>query len=410
MRSYINKNGDKITVSEEHLETAIRIKQELQKASPSRKASWSQLTKLMEVEGFYDSDNNEAYRCMIKAHQKSIGELPEAPKYANMVTDGKLESIKGLVGEIAYEKRENQHVLRQLNKVKRDVIDYTLIAEQIGNAFKEHDFSDLKMEYIPIVRADRTMIVNLSDLHVGAIVNNEYNTYNFEIAKQRMQKYLDEVVGRCKRDDITNVYVMNLGDVIENPYMHNLSYTCEFTFAEQIVRASDLIIKFLVGLSEHVHVTTAGIAGNHDRFNAKKDENLEGDHAVKGVNYAIQSFIENTKNERIVYEQAKDYSHSLSVNGVNIKFVHGDLDGLNDANLIGRHSSIDNKNYSLIVMGHYHHFEARELGRDKMLFVCGTLKGTDYYGDKTRKHSAVSQGIIVIDSNGKVSMERINLD
>lgn len=415
MRSFTNRNGELIEVSQEHLDIAIKIKKELQNASPSRKCQWNKHKLMMEREGFFDSDTNESYRCLIKDVQKNKGLLPQATKYADMVSDGKLESIKELVGEVAYEKRENQHVLKELNKVKRDVIDFSLIAEQIGHAFKNHDFSSLKMKYSPEVVADAfqipktKMIVGLSDLHIGALVESDINTFNYDIAIKRMKEYLEKIVTECKKNHITEVYVMNLGDSIENPYMHNLMFSSEFSMSEQILKASDLIIKFLIGLSEHVSVKVAGIAGNHDRFNEDKKKSLDGDSAIKGINYAIQSFIENANIKKITYVQAKDYEHSIEMNGIHIKFVHGDLDSMNDNNLIAKHSSLDGVDYSLIIMGHYHHHRIIECGLEKFIVVFGSLKGADSYGAKNRKINSSSQGIVIIHEDGEIEIKRIKL-
>jgi predicted phosphodiesterase len=411
MRSYTNKKGELIEVSEQHLETAIRIKQELQKASPSRRCSWASHKKLMEKEGFTDSENSENYRCLVKAFQKEKGELPEAPKYADMVADGKLESIKELVGEIAYEKREAQHEFKKLNKVKRDIIDFTLIAEQIGQAFKHHDFSKLKFDSKPVESKTGTkMFVGLSDIHIGALVDNEINKYSYEVAKQRMQTYLSKVIAEAKKNDVADVYVMNLGDSIEHPYMHNLSYTSEFTLQEQIVMASDIIIKFLIGLAEaKLNVVTAGIAGNHDRLNADKKANLNGDHAVKGINYAIKSFIENAKVERITYEQAGDYGHTVELNGKYIKCVHGDLDPIGDKNLLAKHSDLDNINYSLLVMGHYHHHWIKEHGLEKFMVGFGSMKGADNHGVNAKLVSSPSQGIILVSADGEIEIKRVKV-
>ncbi len=410
MKSYTNRAGEVVEVSQEHLDTAVEIKEQLQKASPSRKCSWNTHKKLMEKEGFIDSDTNESYRCMIKDYQKKQGKLPEAAKYADMVKSSKLESIKELVGEIAYEKRENQHVLRQLNKVKREVIDETLVAEQIREAFDNYDFSSLKVNYQPIEKKNgKKMIVCLSDLHIGALVDNHLNTYNFEVAQRRMNEYVSKVITECIKEEISKVYVVGLGDFVEHPYMHNLAYSSEFTYAEQVVRATDLITKFLITLSEHVEITYAGIAGNHDRLHDNKDKNLDGDHAVKSINYGIEKFIENAKLERIAYVQAKDYDHSISVNGINIKFVHGDKDSMKDENILAKHSSLDGVTYTMIVMGHFHHNRVIELGLNKYMIVFGSLKGADNYGINTRRVSSASQGIIIVEENGEFDTKSFKL-
>lgn len=409
MRSYTNRQGERITVTEEHLKTAIKIKKELQKASPSRKASMKLLVEMMEIEGFYDADINESYRCMLKRYQKSVGELPEAPKYAEMVSEGKLESIKEIVGEIAYEKRENQQVLRELNKVKREVIDFTLIAEQIGKAIKEHDWSKLKFTYEELYSGEKAMIVCLSDLHIGAIVNSDINTYNYKVAQERLNTYLNKVISEIKENEVSEVYLINLGDSVENPYMHNLSFSCEFTMAEQIVKASDLIIKFMIELAKHANVTVAGIGGNHDRLNEDKNKSLDGDHAVKAINSIIKTFIENSNIERVTYEQANDYDHVLLINGIYTKFVHGDLDSINDRGLIAKHSYLDSTDYTLVVMGHYHHHWTKEEGLHGAVVGFGSLKGADNHGQKNRRISSPSQGYILVDEFGNYEIRSVKL-
>ena len=411
MRSFTNKQGEKAEVSQEHLDKAVQIKIELQKASPSGRCSWRQLVNLMEEEGFDNAENSESYRCLIKDYQKSIGELPEVAKYVDMVTDSKLDSIKSLVGEYAYAKREAQNEFRQLNKVRREVIDHTIIAEQIGIAFSNYDFSELQFKYEPVEsKTGKKMIVNLSDIHIGALVDLDINKYNFDIATARMQEYMNKVITEAKSQDITDIYLMNLGDTIEHPYMHNLSFSSEFALQDQILLASDLITKFAIGLADsELNVTIAGIAGNHDRLNADKKKNLNGDHAVKSINRSIQLSLQNVKNERITYEQAKDYEHSINLNGLDIKFLHGDLDNPRDKNVLAKHSSLDDKSYSLIVMGHYHHFEVIEVGINKTVVIFGSLKGADSYGENGRMVSAPSQGIIIVDEDGEYEIKQIKI-
>lgn len=411
-RSYINQQGERITVSEEHLQIAVKIKKELQNASPSRKCSLKKLVKMMEVEGFFDADSNESYRCMLKDYQKSIGELPEAPKYANMVAESKLESIKQLVGEVAYEKRENQHVLKQLNSVKREVIDFALVAEQIGQALAEKDFSEFKIDIEPkIVKDGKRLIVCLTDLHIGALVDTDANKYNLAIAKQRLMKYANKVIQKAEYNNITQIDIINLGDVIEHSNMrYGQAFSAEFTYSEQIVESADLMIKFILSIaSKGYHTTYAGFAGNHDRVN-DKDKNITGDHAVKPINKIVKTFIENSNYSNIEYIQAKEYSHAmLDVNGVNFKFVHGDLDSFKDENLVAKHSAMDGVQYDAVIMGHYHHFRQLEVGMGKMTIMFGSLKGSDDYSEKLRRLSQASQGMLIVDEDGEYEAKRVNL-
>lgn len=412
MRSYTNRDGQRTEVSEEHLKTAIKIKKSLQNASPSRKASLSKLVKMMETEGFYDAEVSENYRCLLKSYQKSIGELPEAKKYADMVSDGKLQSIKDLVGEISYEKRENQHYLREINKGKRELIDFAILVEEIKSAIENYDWSFLNFDKIQIRETvnGKIMIACLSDLHIGALVDTDINKFDYSIAILRMRQYMMEIIKEAKDNDISIIHIVNLGDTIEHASMrYSQGYNAEFTFSEQIVKSADLIIKFLVGLAEEgFHISYAGFAGNHDRI-TDKDKNIDGDHAIKPINAIIKSFIDNSKATNILYHQAQDYGHSLRVNGCDLKFVHGDLDSIKDETLVAKHTSLDNIPYDMVVMGHYHHFREIEVGYDKRIVAFGSLKGADEYSHKLRRLSVASQGIIIVDGDGEIDVKRIKL-
>ncbi|QPK89738.1 hypothetical protein IEN91_04615 [Bacillus velezensis] len=414
MRSYTNKDGNRVVVSEEHLRTAVAIKQEFQKASPSRRASWKKIIECMEKEGFYDAENSENYRCMLKSYQKSIGELPELAKHADMVASGKLESIKELVGEISYENRNNQNTLRQLNKAKRDIIDYTLLAEHIEDILKGYDWSKFNFKVKSNTpKTNNKMIACLSDLHIGAKVDTDVNKYSLDISADRLERYANKVITEAKNNDISEIHIVNLGDVIEHSNMRqDQAFDSELSYSDQIVIAADLIIKFIQTISlQGFKVKYAGIAGNHDRVNGDKDKNITGDHAVKPINKIIKTFIENARIGDVEYIQAKDYEYSLlDVNGLNFKFVHGDLDSIKNENLVARHSDNDNIIYNAIVMGHYHHYRDIEVGHDKRIMVFGSMKGTDNYSkDKLRKVSSVSQGIIIINENKEIYPKKINL-
>lgn len=412
MRSFTNRKGESVNVSKEHLDRAVNIKIELQKASPSRRCSWAKLARLMHEDGFDEAENSENYRCLIKDYQESIGKLPSAEKYSNMVADGKIESIKGLVGELAYRKRDAQNEFRKLNRVKRNVIDKTLFIEEIANAFKNHDFSHLHYRYKPVDSKDKKMIVCLSDLHIGALVDLDVNKYNFEIAKKRLYEYLNQVVTDAKDNNITDIYLVGLGDMIEHPYMHNLAYNCEFTLSEQITMASDVVISFIMGLiNSDLNVTYAGVAGNHDRFHEDKNRNLDGDHAVKGINKAVESFIHNAKIERAKYVQAKDYEHTFTINGLNILAIHGDLSGRADVGIMSKYSNKNGVDYDLVLMGHYHTVQILEVGYNKFIAVGGSIKGADSYSvNKLQKQSAPSQMYVIINEDGKMNIKWATLN
>jgi predicted phosphodiesterase len=105
-----------------------------------------------------------------------------------------------------------------------------------------------------------------------------------------------------------------------------------------------------------------------------------------------------------------DYGHSFRINELNILALHGDLDSKNDTNILSKHSTLNGVDYDIILMGHYHTREIKELGDNKFLCVSGSLKGADDYSiNKLRKISSASQTICIIDGNGDVDFKWVTL-
>ncbi|KEK23968.1 hypothetical protein [Bacillus gaemokensis] len=392
---------------------AVRLKLELQKASPSRKISWKLHKELMEKEGFFDSEASEIYRVMVKSYQKSIGKLPTAPTHADMVTSNKLESIKELVGDIAWEKRENQGVLRKLNKTKRELIDYGLLVQEVVSAVRK-ELSDLEFNFTfePITTGNSRMIAVFTDWHLGALVDVEGNKYNYEVAVRRINETLSKLYKIAVDNNVKQIDVVYCGDMLEHAYMReSQSYHAEFFVSEQIARGGKVLIQVLTELSKHFVVTYQGFSGNHDRINGNKNNNIDGDTGMVVVNEIVKTYIETVNIGSLFYIK----SHSpfsaqlLNINGRNIKLVHGDLEKKADKGKLADHSDRDNIIYDAIVMGHFHHFEVIEVGDDKFEILIGSIKGSDDYSKKLGLSSSPSQGAILVYEDGEIKVERIRV-
>lgn len=419
MRSYINKNGERVTVSEEHLRTAVELKQLLQKASPSNRCSWAKHKKMMVQEGFDDSENSENYRQMIKQYQKSIGELPSAETYADKVISSKLESYKALVGELQWEKRENQKYLRQINKGKREIIDGSLFIEEvrleIRNVLSQIKFDNIEDHFSPAIRhKNNRMILVLTDWHIGALVDVEGNKYNYNIAKRRINDVVDQALKTAQEREVYRIDVVYMGDILEHAYMRDSqAYNAEFPVARQMALGGRLLIDVLYKLSRQHFVTYRGFAGNHDRLNKDKNGNIDGDTGMIVVNEMVQLWIEQMNLagvENLVYAECGNYEAKLiNVHGRNFKFVHGDLEKRDDWKKIAKHSFNDNITYDAIVYGHFHHFLCLEVGIDRFEIRVGSIKGSDDYSEKLGIGSAPSQACILVNEDGEIEVKRIRV-
>lgn len=417
MRRYTNKRDEVVEVSQEHLETAVEIKLQLQEMSPSRRVVWSKHRELMKQEGFENSDVNEAYRCLVKDYQKKIGKLVPVKKHADMVSTSKLESIRNMVGEMYQEKRENQIVLRDLNKAKRDLADFHTIAEEVRDAMLDNCVIEVP-EYAykgKLERRENELVVCLQDWHVGAVVEGVYgNDYNFEIAKKRLEKMKEEVLYYVKTFNVNDVTVIHNGDIIEQISMRptNQPFECEFNMAEQINKATRLVIDFVVSLTAYCNVELGLTSGNHDRMQSHKDSVITGDNVTAVIYESIKTFVEMANIPRLSLIDNTEYNYSILKKfgkDTYIKFVHGDKEKQADANKIASHESMDNVELTALVMGHFHSHKVIDRNFSKKEIYFGSLMGRNDYARNFKGMSDASQGVIVVRGDGKIIPIEVNL-
>lgn len=409
MRSYTNRKDEKVEVSDEHLDASIQIMDELQKASPSRRASWASHKKMMIQEGFDDSEVSESYRQMIKLERKSRGVLPSAVKTADMVTTTKIESLRGMIGEVRSAQLESRQDHLDLNRFKRNLSKDIVLIEGIERALAGKDFKTV--DFAPIYNprySSKYMIACISDLHYGSFVEVEGFKYDTQIAERLLMEYADKLIRIAEEENVEEIHVSMLGDLIEHVSMRaSNTYAAEKNLSDQITDASELLIKFILKLSQYVKVKYTGIAGNHDRINGNKNESLYGDHAVNISNKIIETFAKYSDNN-VVFEAADDYHHFVSKYGKTFMFVHGDITPMKKASVLAEQSMLYGKEIDCLIGGHIHHFTMKEVGNDKHVITFGSLKGTDEYALKTiGVNSSRSQGIVLIDEDGEYEIRKI---
>lgn len=405
---YTNSDGMEVEVSQEHINTAIEIKLQLQENSPSRRCSWHKHKNMMIQDGFDDSDVNESYRCLIKSHQKKQGKLAKVFEYANYVADGKLEAIKQAVGEMYYQKVDNQQILRELNKIKKGLTTSALAVEELRQVYiDEISFDIPHYVYKPKLELSKNKgIAVITDWHIGVVVNNCLgNSYNYEIAKKRINKLKQEVLDYCSVFNITDLQVVGLGDWIEHLYMRkNQSQECEFGKSLQTGKAQKLILDFVVSLAEYVNVTVELIAGNHDREDGDKAQSFDGDNAVVTINEGIQDMLELIDSPRLTFIKSEPHQTEIvrEVNGKLFKFAHGDKDRGNKNHKMKAHISLDNRFYDCFIHGHLHNFYIQPDDHGRMVIGVGCLIGRNNYSKEMYCGNNASQAFIVVREDGEI--------
>ena len=352
----------------------------------------------------------EAWRQFTKKRQDKDGTLKKVEVVKNIAVDSKLSKIREIVGELDIKKQQIRDQNRQLNIIKKDFIKSISIAEDIKNYLTDN-CTIIIPEYCHEtlnVNGKYEMILHITDFHIGYVIDNcKGNYYNWEIANKRVDKLISECYKYIELYGITDIHVVNTGDVIEQNYMRpNQSQFCEFNQSEQINKAIQIIYRLLCALAKYTNVEYDSIYGNHDRMNGDKKANLDGDNAEVIIREQLKTYVEITNNKRVTVVDRKHSDKEIvkNINGLKCKFIHGEDSTKDGKRAIKNEISIDNQFYDVLFKGHLHNFNIESENNGRYIVYTGCLSGYNDYSVKFGSATFASQTICIVDDGGKVEL------
>lgn len=372
----------------------------------TKNPSWNDLNK---YQG-YPFATGEHYRQFVKKRQDKDGTLRKLEVVKDEVVEKKLDQVRIIVGELDIKKQQIRDQNRQLNSLKRDFIKSISIAEDIKDYLADN-CTIIIPDYCktPLNSSSKyEMILHITDFHIGYVIDDcKGNYYNWDIANQRIDKLISECYKYIEMYNINKVYVINTGDVIEQSYMRkNQSQFCEFTQAEQINKAIQIIYRLLCDLCKYTNVEYDSIYGNHDRMNGDKTANLDGDNAEVIIREQLHTYTELSGNKRlkIVNRKHTDKEIAKEINGLKCKFVHGEDSTKDGKRAIKNEISVDNQLYDILFKGHLHNFNVESENHGRYIIYTGCLSGFNDYSVRFGCSTYASQTICIVDNNGKVEL------
>lgn len=170
--------------------------------------------------------NDIIYEDLVKILTTLKAQKDSAPLAPHIIEE---KSIDELV-DITFQNKENNY-LRKLDqdrgkqiesKYKASVKKYYDLKNQLvdlSDILSDIEFKITPVNYIvPEYKNDNTIIVYLSDMHIGAEVSNYSiyeNTFNFDVATSRMEALLQKIYQVCNDMNITQIIVCNVGDSLD---------------------------------------------------------------------------------------------------------------------------------------------------------------------------------------------------
>ena len=301
--------------------------------------------------------------------------------------------------ELQMERQKFYDQRNAFNRLIRERSRQEELNEILVEAVRSGNLPQLHYERFDIAPSDNDLLVSLNDIHYGANVSNFWNTYNSDVCREMICRYLDRIISIGETHRSENCVVWANGDEISGNIHQSIAVTNKENVIEQIKGVSELIAEFLAELSRHFsNVTFVSVAGNHSRIEPNKDRALISERLDDLVEWYLGARLQNFENITIGGGEKIDHTiYLVDVRGQTYCGVHGDFDG--SASKVQALQAMAGKPIYAVLSGHLHHNKIDEVQGVKTI-MAGSFLGMDDYCVQKRIVGRAEQMVCVCDENG----------
>lgn len=279
---------------------------------------------------------------------------------------------------------QHQRVLeanRNFNKVQREGAYLKALMEDLKEDLSTEFFSSSKyLAPIHSIKVEGSaLIVTISDLHVGALIYDTGYGYNFEVLKERLSIYMQEIKNTLEVIDVETIRIYQIGDSVENVIMRNTqSFEAEFPLSEQIAKATRIMTEFITEVEQIKPVKFGIVNGNHDRLQANGKDKIYNDTVAYVILDTLFLLQDNGmfQNTELIDNRTDMDSFEDRVEGKNIYVTHGSYLKGN-----GKHITklIKNHTIDFLFTGHVHNFKVQQEDFDRLHITVSSIMGANNY-------------------------------
>lgn len=319
----------------------------------------------------------------------------------------KLLEIKKERVKMADERNQNMLAVRRLAR-EETLLE---IAKEVAETLRSKPVLP-NYEYITNT-GTKAAILQISDWHYGIEINNPWNKYDPEIARDRIIKLRSRVVEKIKENSVRDLYIANLGDLISGRIHESIRIQNRIDVISQALEVAEILIEFIAYLSQYANIYYISTTDNHSRLEPKKESSIDLESLTRVIEPLVEARIQNLKYENkcknitfIKSPFGPDIA-KFEIMGYKIGAVHGHKD--NPKAVVSNISLMTQDNYDLILSAHLHHFSCNE-DFNTVTISNGSLMGTDDYAADLRLNNKPSQNLIIVSEVSVVeSIHKITL-
>ena len=350
-----------------------------------------------------DDFGESTYRKKYQSFQKMLS--ANQSKFAD--SESQLREIEDQIRELERMKIQFRDERRSWNKQNYENSRFdevmNILVERMDN-FAKTDFTPHSS---PTIDGDKNMIICLSDLHIGQCFSSYFGEFNSDIAKERLQKYMNEILNIARDNHVKKAYVFMLGDNISNSLHKTIEVSNKENVIDQLKLSIEYISSFCYELTKHFeHVYLASASGNHSRLQAK-DLAQHSERLDAFIAWDVCRTLQYVDNfHSLLHRSIDDGIADVNIDGKTYLLIHGDYDTptktgyLNLSNIVGFFPDY-------ICCGHKHFcFYSQE----SKFIQSGSLAGSgDDYCIEKRLAGQASQMVCIVDKTGVKSVYPIML-
>ena len=238
----------------------------------------------------------------------------------------------------------------------------------------------------------------LADQHYGCeftlrgIFNEVIASYSPEIFEERMEKLLNEVVFLIKKEGITKLKILSLGDELDGMLRVSQLWKLRYGVVDAGVKLGEYMANWLNELTRYVHVEFHPTSGNHTELRelGQPKGTFKNDNMSKVINAIIQTRLIN--NERFEFFENPTGMIHTTIGGYTVVGIHGETRNMEKTLL--KLCKTYKVNIDYLVAGHLHHNKNEEIGFDSEVINVGSIIGVDDYSLSIEKTSNASAKLI----------------
>ena len=369
---------------------------------PISDKSWEEVVKVLGI-----NKSGEQYRKWILGERYKRNLVDKNPKVLDdkTVSEVTSEDVSGSL----IEQKHNLEKERMRLRDERTSINRTLRNEARLERFIQtvqevaHQYKDLPTVVKGVVNWNiptTEAVYGLSDLHLGPIVENYLNTYNYEEAVARVNKIASDVIFYCRLHNVSTLHFLNLGDLIAGIIHPTIRLEQEYDVIEQVMRVSELVAELVNTLQQAApRVTYRSVVDNHARVMPDKNQHIELENLNRIVDLFVEERLKKTDVEFVKDNLDIGIGHFRLESGKHFFFMHGHED--KKTSVVQDMMGLTHIFPDYIMMAHYHN-SAEHTFQGAKLFVTGSVIGTDQYAFGKRLFGQPEQKLLIFDRRNNV--------